>query len=116
MERSKAEEVLNRISRDGAYLVRKCKSDDPNSVAFAISFRYVCCFSTFLLDTGFKRVLRIILLFMTIVLLYSSFCKKKIEKPRVASNPGPYNSNPALQVKMLSCAPIYSFILYEYKL
>nr|XP_018666895.1 1-phosphatidylinositol 4,5-bisphosphate phosphodiesterase gamma-1 isoform X2 [Ciona intestinalis] len=39
MTRTDAENVLMRIPRDGAFLVRKCRSDDPSVTSFAISFR-----------------------------------------------------------------------------
>nr|CAB3264929.1 1-phosphatidylinositol 4,5-bisphosphate phosphodiesterase gamma-1 [Phallusia mammillata] len=39
MSRQEAENILMRIPRDGAFLVRKCKTEDPSNTYYAISFR-----------------------------------------------------------------------------
>uniref|UniRef100_H2ZL28 Phosphoinositide phospholipase C n=1 Tax=Ciona savignyi TaxID=51511 RepID=H2ZL28_CIOSA len=39
MTRMDAENILMKIPRDGAFLVRKCRSDDPAITCYAISFR-----------------------------------------------------------------------------
>jgi len=38
MSRTQAEDILNRVNKIGSYLVRKCKSDDSNIPAYAVSF------------------------------------------------------------------------------
>ncbi|CAK8681794.1 unnamed protein product [Clavelina lepadiformis] len=39
MTRMEAENILMRIPRDGSFLIRKCRQDDPSITNFAISFR-----------------------------------------------------------------------------